>query len=127
MRSAKSAEEATLIDILIDGFEKNEILDGFHHRMLPLSSSEQARSKFEALSVEASAWKGPPVSSIDEADRMAATWVDLELRQAGRGILVRVRAPWFDWWHERETWAGDPMGRVYEWLLDDREGSLKVD
>lgn len=124
MRSGKSAEEATLIDVLIDGFEKNEIFDGYHHRMLPLASSEQARSKFEALSAEASAWKGPPVSAIDEADRMAATWLDLELRQAGRGVLVRVRAPWFDWWHKRETWAGDPMDRVYEWLAaEDRADS----
>lgn len=46
---------------------------------------------------------------------------DLEIRQLGRGIMVRVRAPWFsDWWHEDVTWEGDPIGPIYEWLREER-------
>jgi len=47
-------------------------------------------------------------------------WFDMEVRQAGRGIMVRVKAPRFDdWWGETATWAGDPMGPMYDWIGDD--------
>jgi len=53
-------------------------------------------------------------SGAEEAgDQRLAAWPDLEIRQAGRGILIRARAPRFDrWWHERATWEGDPMGSI---------------
>lgn len=35
MVAQRAPEDATLLDVLIDGFEKNEILDGFHWRSLP--------------------------------------------------------------------------------------------
>jgi hypothetical protein len=36
MPNGKSPEDASLLDVLIDGFEKNEVLDGFHPRDLPM-------------------------------------------------------------------------------------------
>jgi hypothetical protein len=121
MRRTTSQEDATLLDILIDGFEKNEILDGFHWRNLPMPDEDAAVRKFGALVDEARRWKGPPARLQEEPPRRVAAWPDLEIRQVGRGIMVRARAPWFDtWWHERKTWADDPMGPIYEWLEAER-------
>ena len=50
----------------------------------------------------------------------AAWWADLEIRQVGRGVMVRVRAPRFTWWNDRQTWDGDPIGSVYDWLEEER-------
>jgi hypothetical protein len=30
MTARKTPDDATLLDILVDGFEKNEVLEGFH-------------------------------------------------------------------------------------------------
>jgi len=116
-----SQEEASLLDILIDGFEKNEILDGFHWRNLPMADESVAIRKFASLLEEARRWKGHPTRLHEDAMRRIAAWPDLEIRQAGRGVMVRARAPWFDtWWHERGTWEGDPMGPIYDWLEAER-------
>ena|SRR6187402_788347 len=121
MRRTTSQEDATLLDILIDGFEKNEILYGFHWRNLPMPDEDAAVRKFGALVDEARRWKGQPVRLQEEPPRRVAAWPDLEIRQVGRGIMVRAHAPWFDtWWHERKTWEGDPMGPIYEWLEAER-------
>jgi hypothetical protein len=121
MSRGKSQEDATLIDVLIDGFEKNEIFDGFHWRDLPMPSEEAARKKFTALCDEARRWKGTPTREQDQAPRRIAAWPDLEIRQVGRGILVRARAPWFDsWWHEKTTWQDDPIGAIRDWLEEER-------
>lgn len=113
-------EDATLLDVLIDGFEKNETFGGFHWRDLPMPDEGSAIRKFTTLTDEARRWKGPPTREQDDGVRRIAAWPDLEIRQAGRGIMVRARAPWFDWWHERTTWEGDPMGPIFEWLEADR-------
>lgn len=121
VRHSKSREETTLLDVLIDGFEKNEVLDGHHFRNLPMPDEPAARAKFESLVEEARRWKGEPArcSAPDDRRRLAA-WQDLEIRQAGLGIMVRVRAPWFDWWHAAETWRDDPMGEIFDWLREER-------
>src|SRR5262245_26991838 len=121
MRRGTSQTDASLLDVLIDGFEKNEVMDGFHWRSLPMPDEESAAHKFGALVDEARDWKGPP-SHVDEGlHRRLAIWPDLEIRQAGSGVMVRARAPWFEsWWHDRSTWDGDPMGPLYEWLREDR-------
>jgi hypothetical protein len=120
MREETSREDATLLDVLIDAFEKNEVLDGFHWRDLPMPDEPAALRKFAALSDEATRWKGPPTRLVDADPRRIAAWPDLEIRQVGRGIMVRARAPWFQWWHERSTWEDDPMGPLYEWLQEER-------
>lgn len=121
MRSTSSQEDATLLDVLIDGFEKNEIFDGFHWRQLPMPDEDAAIRKFGALVDEARRWKGAPARLEEAAARRVAAWPDLEIRQAGRGVMVRARAPWFDgWWHERKTWEGDPMGAIRDWLDAER-------
>ena len=121
MRRTTSQEDATLLDILIDGFEKNEILDGFHWRTLPMPDEDAAVRKFGALVDEARRWKGQPARLQEEPPRRVAAWPDLEIRQVGRGIMVRARAPWFDtWWHERKSWEDDPIGPIYEWLEAER-------
>ncbi len=115
-------QDATLIDVLIDGFEKNEILGGFHLRYLPLADESDAIRKFRALVDEARRWKGVPTRQVVGDDRRLAAWPDLEIRQAARGVVVRVRAPRFEsWWQESGTWAGDPMAAVHDWLAQDRE------
>jgi hypothetical protein len=121
MRTTTSQEDATLLDILIDGFEKNEILDGFHWRDLPMPDEGAAVRKFGALVDEARRWKGQPARLQDEPPRRIAAWPDLEIRQVGRGVMVRARAPWFDtWWHDRKTWKDDPMGPIHDWIEADR-------
>ena len=116
---AKIRAEVTLIDVLVDGFEKNEILYGFHWRELPMASENEASRKFEALVEEGRRWKGTP-RIVTSGSRHAARWDDLEIRQAGRGILVRVRAPRFDdWWHANETWADEPMAAVHAWIHEE--------
>jgi hypothetical protein len=115
-----SQESATLADVLIDGFEKNEVFGGFHQRTLPMPDEDAARRKFVAFSDEARRWKGEPARVQDDSGRRIAAWPDLEILQAGRGIMVRVRAPWFSWWHDRSTWEGDPMGPIFDWLREHR-------
>jgi hypothetical protein len=116
MIETTSQEDASLLDVLIDCFEKNEVPDGNHWRSLPMPTEEAAVRKFGQLAEEARRWKGTPTRQEESAARRVAAWPDLDIRQAGRGILVRVRAPWFHWWHEGATWGGDPMGAIRAWL-----------
>lgn len=88
--------------------------------MLPLQSEGAALEKFLALAEEARRWKGEPTRTVDADTRRLVGWADLEIRQAGRGVVVRVRAPWFSgWWCDPATWQGEPMGRVYDWLAEE--------
>lgn len=121
MTRGKSPRDATLLDVLVDGFEKNEVLDGFHWRDLPMPDECQAVEKVAQLIEEARRWKGTPARLQQLEGRRLAAWPDLEIRQAGRGIMVRVRAPWFgEWWHHSPTWEGDPMGAIHEWIEAER-------
>jgi len=123
-RRKTSPEDATLLDVLIDGFEQNEVMGGFHWRDLPLSDEAAALRKFELLASEGRRWKGSPSIEHDSKGRRVVGWPDLEIRLAGRGIMVRARAPCFtDWWHDRATWDGDPMGPIFEWLEEERSAS----
>jgi hypothetical protein len=115
MAVAKRPEEATLLDVLIDGFEKNEVLDGFHERVLPLGDEQLAKARFAALLEEVIRWKGSPMRRDEQAEWQLAAWSDLELLQAGSALAIRIRAPRFSaWWHEPATWRGDPMQRASE-------------
>ena len=116
-----SQDDASLLDVLIDAFEKNETLDGSHWRELPMPDEAAAVRKFATLVDEARRWKGAPVRHEAAGPRRLAAWPDLDIRQLGRGIMVRARAPWFDWWHDRETWAGSPMVPIYDWLEEERK------
>lgn len=120
MMRTTSQDAATLLDILIDGFEKNESWGEFHRRELPMPDEGAAVRKFHALAEEARRWKGAPVRLQEDAMRRLAAWADLEIRQAGRGVMVLARAPGFGWWHDRQTWDGDPMGAVRAWLREGR-------
>jgi hypothetical protein len=117
MNKSKSQSEATLLDVLIDGFEKNEIMGGFHWREMPMPDEASAVQKFRELTEEATRWKGQPVRATDEGGRQISAWPDLQIRRIGRGIMVRAAAPWFDhWWHEEATWEGDPFGPIFAWI-----------
>jgi hypothetical protein len=121
MTARRTPEDATLLDILIDGFEKNEILDGYYWRQLPMPDERAASRKFSALTDEARRWKGPPTRVDEQPGRRLIVWPDLEIRLAGRGLVVRARMSRFnEWWHDRQTWRGDPMGPVFEWIAEDR-------
>lgn len=113
-------EDATLIDVLIDGFEKNEVIDGFHWRQLPLPDEATAIRKFGGLVEEAQRWKGAAARNVEDRGRRVAAWPDLEIRQVGRAILVRVRTAGFsDWWHTDETWNGRPFRALHDWLAEE--------
>lgn len=119
MSETKSQEprDATLLDVLIDGFEKNEVLGGFHYRQLPMADQAAAARKFAALVDEAKRWKGAALRIQETSSRRIGEWDDLEIRQAGRGILLRIRAPWFHhWWHAAPSWEGDPMAEIFDWI-----------
>jgi hypothetical protein len=117
----RTPEDATLLDVLIDGFEKSELLEGFHWRQLPMRDERAAARKFTALADEARRWKGAPTRVEDTPARRLAEWPDLEIRLAGRGLVVRARMSRFtDWWHDERTWQGDPMGAVFDWIAEDR-------
>jgi hypothetical protein len=126
MRNEKSQLQATLLDVLIDGFEKNEIMGGFHWRDLPMPDEPSAVVKFRALTEEATRWKGQPARATHEGDRQISAWPDLEIRRIGRGIMVRAAAPWFDrWWHEAATWEGDPFGPIFDWIDEESDGTRR--
>jgi hypothetical protein len=76
-------------------------------RVLPLTDEAAAVRKFASLAEEACRWKGLPLRNEEHQGRRLLLWSDLEIRQAGRGVMVRVKAPRFDgWWHEPWPWAG---------------------
>jgi hypothetical protein len=114
--------EATLLDVLIDGFERNEVLDGFHWRQLPMSDADAAAWRFASFTEEARRWKGEPARLEEGATRRIASWPELEIRQAGRAVMVRARAPSFHtWWHDERTWQGDPMSPIVAWIAEEHE------
>jgi hypothetical protein len=80
MNRAKPQSQATLLDVLIDGFEKNEIFDGFHWRELPMPDETSAIRKFRELTEEATRWKGQPARVAHEGGRQISAWPDLEIR-----------------------------------------------
>ena len=128
MATGKLCEDATLIDVLVDGFERNEVLRGFHDRVLPLPDEASAVRKFGSFVHEAVHWKGPPLRRDKDRRRRLAAWADLEIRQAGRGVTVRVKAPRFsDWWQDASTWAGDPLREIYEWLAEEAARAMPPD
>lgn len=121
MIRCKLPRDATLLDVLIDGFEKNEVLHGFHWRDLPMPDEDTAIAKFSGLAEEARRWKGTPERTLDARGRRLVAWHDLEIRQAGRSIMIRVRAPRFhEWWSDRTTWAGDPSSPIHDWIAEER-------
>lgn len=120
MVSASGPARATLLDVLIDAFEKNEVLHGFHVRSLPLPDESSAVRKFESFVAEARRWKGDPDHLEERPARRRAAWPDFEVRQAGRGVLLLVRATGFSsWWNTADTWRDDPMGEVRAWLQEE--------
>jgi hypothetical protein len=42
MADDRRPEDATLLDVLTNGFEKNEVLRGFHWRVLPMTDEAAA-------------------------------------------------------------------------------------
>jgi hypothetical protein len=120
MIDRKKQDDVTLLDVLIDGFEKNDVLRGFHWRALPISEEAAAVRKFTAFADEARRWKGTPVRAEESSARRVVAWPDLEIRQAGRAVMVRVKAPSFnDWWNEPGTWSGNPMREIFEWIEEE--------
>lgn len=93
MPAGKSQASATLID----GFENNEIFDGFHERNLPMPDEAAAGGKFVSLVREARRWKG---RSRGHGSRARALVRQLVARQADVG--------------------GDPMGPLHDWLREER-------
>ncbi len=86
-----------------------------------MPDEKAAARKIASWIDEARKWKGPPTRTEERAGRRVAAWPDLELRQAGRGVMVRIRAPHFSsWWNASDTWSGDPMADVHAWIEEER-------
>jgi hypothetical protein len=51
-------EDATLLEVLADGFEKNETLSSWFWRQLPLPDVASASRKYDELHAELLRWKG---------------------------------------------------------------------
>jgi hypothetical protein len=113
------ADDVTLIDLLVNGFEKNESIGGWHWRQLPAPDAATAIRKFEEFAAEGRRWKGKPLESVSDHDRRALVWSDLQIRQKGRGVLVAGKSENVaSLWHEDDTWDGDPMGDVFDWFSE---------
>jgi hypothetical protein len=122
--TGNARDTVTLLDVLIDGFEKNEVLYGYHWRELPMPDEAAAVRQFGLLTEEARRWKGEPTRIAQGFERQVVTWSDLEIRQAGRAVMVRVKAPRFStWWHAPATWAGDPTRAIREWIEEEAGGN----
>jgi hypothetical protein len=73
--TSNALDAVTLLDVLIDGFEKNEVRYGYHWRELPMPNEVAAVRQFARLAQEARRWKGerarteqgsePPCSAND--------------------------------------------------------------
>jgi hypothetical protein len=72
MARHRGPEDASLLDVLIDGFERNEVVAEFHCRELPLPDEEAAVRAFASLSDEARQWKGAPDHVEDSGSRRLA-------------------------------------------------------
>lgn len=121
MTRAKTPGDATLLDVLVDGFEQNELLDGYYWRQLPLPDEQAAAKKFASLSEEVRRWKGPPARTDARGAWRLHAWPDLELAVAGRGIVLRIRSPQFaDWWHDERNWQNDPLSDAFAWIARER-------
>src|SRR5687767_6210738 len=82
------ADKVTLIDLLLDGFEKNESIDNWYWRQLPAPDEATAIRKFDEFAAEGRRWKGEPLETVEDPDRRALVWADFQIRQKGRGVIV---------------------------------------
>jgi hypothetical protein len=111
------ADDVTLIGLLLDGFEKNESIRGWHWRELPAPEEATAIAKFQEFAAEARRWKGEPRATVSESARRAVVWDDFQIRQQGRGVLVAGKSGGIGaLWHADGTWKDDPMADVYDWF-----------
>jgi hypothetical protein len=102
------AYRPSLATVLVDGFEKNEILGGWHERVCPFSTDADARAAFETWAVELRSWLGPP--SLAHDDRYA--WGDrARILVSGRGVGVWITcdARFREVWADQRTWEGQPL------------------
>ncbi len=90
-RTRTRPEHATLLDILIDGFEKNESMYGHHWRKLPPGDEAAAIQKFTEFVAEARSWKGAPLDERSEGPRRLARWPVSPRRAASAGVLRASR------------------------------------
>jgi hypothetical protein len=121
MDRAKPDDQLTLLDVLIDGFRKNEILDGYHMRDLTLPNEAKAIGVFGSFE-EATRWQGAPLRTFERARRRLAAWRNFDIRQLGRHLVVRVWSPWMrDWRYDVTTTDADDADsdELGQWLADD--------
>lgn len=121
MRESKNPHEATLLDILVDGFEKNEILDGFHWRSLPMPHDDGAARKFLDLVEEPTRWKGDPTRVETGGPRRLAA---CPISRSG----LPVGASWFACGPRGSSSGGtnDKHGRTIRWDRSTRGSPTNV-
>lgn len=109
-------EETSLLGMLADCFEKNELIEGWFRRELPLADPPAAGRKYREFREELVRWKGRPQAEDAGPGWQRADWGDIRMKQAGRGIMVWLRSAGVSqWWHESRIWAGDPLADAWEW------------
>jgi hypothetical protein len=113
------AGDVTLIDLLMNGFEKNESIGNWFWRQLPAPDDATAIRKFEEFAAEGRRWKGEPLESVSDSDGRAIVWSDLQVRQKGRGVIVAGRSETIaQVWYANSSWNEDPMGEVFDWFSE---------
>jgi hypothetical protein len=109
-------EDMSLLGVLMDCFEKNEIWDGWFLRRLPLADATTAARKYREFRDELVRWKGAPRAEETGETWRRSDWGDIRVKQAGRGIMIWARSDGVsDWWHESESWQGDPLAEAWHW------------
>lgn len=129
-----SPQEATLLDVLMDGFEggqgSQEVRLGWRERALPLPSLEAAGGKYIELVEEARRWFDSDGVECVEGGRRCTVWPRLRIAQAWRGVVVLALYSDFDaWWrtisdaawsdvHEATRFAHSASTETNQALLD---------
>lgn len=104
----------SLLTALVDGFEQNEIVDGWHPRTCPFASDDAARVAFRLWAMEITRWLGEGRAIGDRA----VEWPkQLRMKRDGPCVGIWIRAD-FDFrerWHSRAMWQGGRCDGAMEW------------
>ena len=112
-------EDLTLLAVLSQCFEVDEMIDGYHLRTAPFGSETVAVARFAQWKSEIEHWLGPREGEDaggDGEDWQRAWWPDLRMKRTGRGIAFWVRSARVErWWHDTELWEDPGLDGLWQW------------
>ena len=93
----------SLVQVIAFSFE--ESVGSWGLRFCPFLTPMEAHAAFEAWTLEATVWKGPPLlRSENSSGSRRVAWSDLRIKLAGTGIVL-----WIDGERDAETWWRNPF------------------